>query len=135
MLRFSKEEEELLRTQELARIATFSANGYPHIAAMWFGFDGETIYIATDSTSKKIANIERDNKVAVLIDTQLALEPHGVLVQGTAEILKKGDDGFEKGRDLITERFPDEKSYEGPKQRIIRIRPIKTAYWKFKPGK
>ena len=132
-VKFSKDEEELLRTQDLARIATLSADGYPHMAAMWFAFDGKYVYIATDSTSKKISNIKRDNKVAVLVDNQDWHKPEGIMIQGTSKVLKKGDTGFEKGRTLIIERFPNEKAYDSGKQRIIRVTPKKTAHWKFKP--
>jgi hypothetical protein len=48
-------------------------------------------------------------------------------------VLKKGDEGFEEGRGLIIERFPNERAYEGPKQRVIKVTPKKTAYWKPKP--
>jgi PPOX class probable F420-dependent enzyme len=132
-VKFSKEEEELLRTQDLARIATLSADGYPHIAAMWYAFDGKYVYIATDSTSKKIANIERNSRVAVLVDNQDWHKPEGIMIQGTSEVLKKGDAGFEEGHNLIIVRFPDEKAYDSGKQRILRVTPKKTAHWKFKP--
>lgn len=133
MVKLSRAEEELLRKQEIARIVTLSKDGYPHIAPMWFAYDGRYVYIGTDSDTKKVANILNNNKVAVLVDSQDWHNPEGVLIQGKAEILKKGDKDFDYSVNLVVERFPGEKKYEGPKQRILKITPVKVAYWKFKP--
>jgi general stress protein 26 len=129
--KFSDKAKKLLKSQEIARIATLTKEGYPHVAPMWFVADDRYVYFATDSTSLKIANIGRNSKVAVLVDSQDWHNPEGILIQGKAEVLKKGDGDFGHSLNLMIGRFPNEKKYEGPKQRVIRVTPIKIAYWKF----
>ena len=131
--KFSDRAIKLFKSQEMARIATSTKEGYPHVAPMWFVADGKYIYFTTDSTSLKIANIGKNSRVAVLVDSQDWHKPEGILIQGKAEVLKKGDEGFRYSLNLMIERFPDEKKYEGPRQRVIRVTPIKMAYWKFSP--
>ena len=128
--KFSDKATRLFKGQEIARIATLTKGGYPHVAPMWFVADDRYVYFATDSTSLKIANIGKNSKVAVLIDSQDWHKPEGILIQGKAEVLKKGDESFGYSLNLMIGRFPDEKKYEGPKQRVIRVTPIKMAYWK-----
>jgi general stress protein 26 len=129
--KFSDKEKRLLNSQEIARISTLTKEGYPHIAPMWFVADDKYIYFATDSTSLKIANIGKNSRVAVLVDSQDWHNPEGILVQGEAEVLKKSDKDFRHSLDLMIGRFPNEKRHEGPKQRVIRVTPIKMTYWKF----
>ena len=129
--KFSDKAKQLLGSQEIARIATLTKEGYPHVAPMWFVADDRYVYFTTDSTSLKIANIEKNSKVAVLVDSQDWHNPEGILIQGKAEVLKKGDGDFRYSLNLMIGRFPNEKKYEGPKQRVIRVTPIKMAYWKF----
>ena len=130
--KFSEKAKHLLNSQEIARIATLTKEGYPHIAPMWFVADDRYVYFTTDSTSLKIANIGKNSKVAVLVDSQDWHNPEGILIQGKAEVLKKSDGDFRYSLDLMIGRFPNEKKYEGPKQRVIRVTPTKMAYWKFK---
>ncbi len=70
---------------------TFTTNGprgYPHAVAMFFAIDDDlTIRFATYASSQKIKNVERDPKVALLVETGTAYsELKGVMIEGHASL-------------------------------------------------
>ena len=96
----------------VARLATLSSDGKPHIVPIVFALDGDVIYTAVDAKPKsttalrRLANIAAQPTVAVLADhyadewTQL----WWVRADGTAGV---ADDGSaEEGLRLLTERYP-----------------------------
>jgi PPOX class probable F420-dependent enzyme len=69
-----------------AVLTTLRADGRPVPLPVWYvAFDG-ALYFQTPLRSRKVGNIERDPRVAVLIDDGERWEHlRGVLIQGTAE--------------------------------------------------
>jgi PPOX class probable F420-dependent enzyme len=59
----------------VARLATVSASGEPHVVPIVFAVDGDTIYSAVDGKPKRsrrlrrLANIAADPRVSVLVDS------------------------------------------------------------------
>jgi PPOX class probable F420-dependent enzyme len=75
-----------------ATMATVSAQGRPHLVAMWYGvIDGE-IWFETKAKSQKAVNIRRNPTCTVMIEDGLTYnELRGVSIEGTAEILDDPD--------------------------------------------
>lgn len=71
-----------------AVLTTLRADGRPVPLPIWYvAFDG-SLYFQTPLRSRKVGNIERDPRVAVLIDDGQRWEHlRGVLIQGTAELV------------------------------------------------
>jgi PPOX class probable F420-dependent enzyme len=69
-----------------AVLTTLRADGRPVPLPVWYvAFDG-ALYFQTPVRSRKVGNIERDPRVAVLLDDGERWEHlRGVLIQGTAE--------------------------------------------------
>jgi PPOX class probable F420-dependent enzyme len=69
-----------------AVLTTLRADGRPVPLPVWYvAFDG-ALYFQTPLRSRKVGNIERDPRVAVLLDDGERWEHlRGVLIQGTAE--------------------------------------------------
>jgi len=65
---------ELLGAARVARLASVSADGAPHLVPVTFALDGDTIYTAVDGKPKttrglrRLDNIRRSPRVAVLAD-------------------------------------------------------------------
>jgi PPOX class probable F420-dependent enzyme len=63
-----------LVTARVARLATVSAAGQPHLVPVTFAADGDTVYIAVDhkpkttTRLKRLANIAANPRVALLAD-------------------------------------------------------------------
>jgi PPOX class probable F420-dependent enzyme len=69
-----------------AVLTTLRADGRPVPLPVWYVAFGGALYFQTPLRSRKVGNIERDPRVAVLIDDGERWEHlRGVLIQGTAE--------------------------------------------------
>jgi nitroimidazol reductase NimA-like FMN-containing flavoprotein (pyridoxamine 5'-phosphate oxidase superfamily) len=69
------------------RVATNGRDGAPHVVPMSYAvLDGDITFWA-DNLSQKMKNLQRDQRVSVIIDDGVDFqELRGVLVQGTAEL-------------------------------------------------
>ena len=107
----------------VARLATASLDGLPHLVPVVFALHDEVIYTAIDAKPKttqrlrRLANIERNPQVSVLVDhyaedwTQL----WWVRADGVAAIHHDGDTMHE-GRDLLRAKYAQYQSVrlDGP---------------------
>ena len=62
------EQTEMLDSARTAILVTIGPDGVPDPTAMWFVLDGGQIVMRTYAKSQKVRNIERDPRVAVLIE-------------------------------------------------------------------
>ena len=59
--------QKILRSKEVAHLATIGPDGAPQSSPMWFLWDGEYIKFTHATNRKKYRNIQRDPRVAVSI--------------------------------------------------------------------
>jgi pyridoxamine 5'-phosphate oxidase family protein len=76
----------------LARLATASRDGQPHVVPVAFEFDGEYLYFSGRnlSSSLKFRNITKNPRVAIVVDDVVSVSPwraRGIEIRGPAEIL------------------------------------------------
>jgi len=64
----------LLDRMRNAVLVTVGANGAPHAAPVWYFWDGENVRISTLATTRKVADITADQRVAVCVDDQVSGE-------------------------------------------------------------
>ncbi len=64
----------LLGRMRNAILATTGPHGSPHLAPVWYLWDGEAVRISTLRTTQKVADILRDPRVALCVDDQVAGE-------------------------------------------------------------
>lgn len=62
------EQQTMLDAARTAILVTIGPDGVPDPTAMWFVVDGDRIVMRTYAKSQKVRNIERDPRVAVLIE-------------------------------------------------------------------
>jgi PPOX class probable F420-dependent enzyme len=80
---------ELLGLRLVAVLATIAGDGLPHVTPVWFADGGDALLIATSSTSRKVRNIERDPRAAlVLHDSRPGFEVCGVSMRGRVDIVR-----------------------------------------------
>lgn len=94
---FSEKELGFLRGQLLARLATASAEGAPHVVPVGFRLseDGRAIDVGGHgfAGSKKHRDIAANERVAIVVDDLASTNPwtpRGIEVRGTAEIHESG---------------------------------------------
>lgn len=84
---------ELLDARLVCVLATFDV-GFVHAVPMWFAHDGEAIFLATGSRSRKVANLERDPSATfVLHDSRPGFEVCGISIAGQVDIVKGPEAG------------------------------------------
>jgi PPOX class probable F420-dependent enzyme len=73
-IELSAQQEALLRRSRNGVLATVGPDGSPHAAPVWYLWDGDEILISTPGTTQKIRDIERNPRVALCVDDQVAAE-------------------------------------------------------------
>src|SRR5262249_10127443 len=63
-----EEIDEFLSGRWIARLATNGQDGYPHIAPLWYYWDGECIYFALTRNRRSCKNLRRNPRCSVVVD-------------------------------------------------------------------
>ena len=103
---FSAAEISYLQSQRLARIATASPDGQPHVVPLAFRYNPDTDTIDVgghDFTKrKKYRDVQSNPRVAIVIDDLASTDPwrpRMIEVRGEAEILPSGGEAIGRGFD------------------------------------
>jgi len=92
---FTDEEVAFLTQSRLARVATASSDGQPHVVPVVYEFDGIAFYFTGWNLEKslKFQNLVQNKKVAMVIDDIVTVSPwrpRGLEVRGVAELGSEG---------------------------------------------
>ena len=75
----------------VVRMASIDPDGSPHVVPLWFVWREEGIYLSLRRDSRSWTNLERDDRVAVVLDVgKTWVELAGVELSGHAELLVPG---------------------------------------------
>jgi PPOX class probable F420-dependent enzyme len=77
----------LLEERRIATLVTQSADGLPHVTAVWFLYEDGVIYIATGRNTGKVSNLKRDPRMAVCVESRESGREAGMSACGEAELL------------------------------------------------
>jgi PPOX class probable F420-dependent enzyme len=84
---------QLIKSDALAHVATIDSDGKPHVTLAWVGLDGDEIVMATIPDQRKLANMRRDPRVTISIESpnvnQYGLTEY-LVVYGTARVTEGG---------------------------------------------
>jgi general stress protein 26 len=102
---------ELLRTEQVATLATLAANGYPSASAMHIAADGLVVYLSTLTRHRKYAEMLADARVSYVVydlpDGGFAArrEVRSLQVQGVATLVTEPAE-LERAVTVSREQFP-----------------------------
>jgi PPOX class probable F420-dependent enzyme len=86
----------LCRAPNVGHLATLRADGSPHVAPLWLSTHGDEIWINTSEGTAKLANLRRDPRVALSVDSgqspSLSVAIRGVVAGETHEGADAHDD-------------------------------------------
>jgi hypothetical protein len=131
-----------LAEQRTCRFATTGPGG-PHVAPVWFVWDGRALWVYSLTRSQRWANVARDPRVAVVADAGHHYhELRGVEIEGEAAVVGPvpRTDGQDPGTAELAgpERLMAGK-YFGPASMIhdgrhawLRVTPLKIVSWDFR---
>ncbi|MEM4281691.1 MAG: pyridoxamine 5'-phosphate oxidase family protein [Candidatus Caldarchaeum sp.] len=125
---FTDSELRFIEKNELCRLATADENNQPHVVPVAYLFKDMKFYIATDYGTKKLANIKKNKRVALVVDVY---KPNkAVMVLGEASILEKGPE-YREVYKLFYRKFAWVRSSpwsEGEAPFIV-VRPVEKVSW------
>ena len=140
-MEISESEREFIDSHRVARLATAGADLQPSVIPFCYVFDGQYIYSPIDDKPKSVAdsslrrlrNIQRNPRVALVIDdysedwSKLAY----VLITGTAEIVSPDNDNEEHARavHLLREKYPQYHPMKIDERPMIKITPVRIKRW------
>lgn len=84
---------ELLASDAVATVVTLDPDGTPHVSAAWVGVEDGEIVFGTLGGQRKLANLRRDPRVAVMVQSERVNEwglREYLVVNGTARITEGG---------------------------------------------
>jgi PPOX class probable F420-dependent enzyme len=87
MNQLNEVQREMLNERRIAAVATINEDGFPHLTAVWFQFDGDSFYVMMMSSSVKMKNLRGNRSMALMIESRVASKEIGISVSGEAEIL------------------------------------------------
>ncbi|MER7186786.1 pyridoxamine 5'-phosphate oxidase family protein [Streptomyces hyaluromycini] len=132
--------DEFLTTQRTCRVATVSASGAPHVSALWFAWDGKSLWLYSVVRSQRWKDLSRDPRVAVVVDSGEEYDQlRGVELRGTVEFVGEVPRTGELVAELdyIETVFArknfglDEMPHDG-RHAWARLTPTKIASWDFR---
>lgn len=79
---------EFLESGHTLQVASIDADGYPHLAPMWYVVKDGKITFRSFTKSQKILNLKRNPKLSVLLESgETYDELKGVMIRGTATLI------------------------------------------------
>jgi PPOX class probable F420-dependent enzyme len=124
-------------TARVARLATAGADARPHLVALCFAVEGDTVFTAVDAKPKRttklrrLANIAANPAVALLVDHYD--DAHWdrlwwARADGAAHVLDDGDPRAERARELLAARYPQYRATppDGP---VIAVEVERWSGW------
>lgn len=121
-----------LTSGHLAHLVTLDPDGSPQLSIVWVGLDGDDIVLGHLGRGRKLANLARDPRVALSLETgqrnEMGLDEY-LTVRGTAAVEPGGAPELLQrlahvylGPDV---RFPPMD--EPPPGHVVRITPVKVG--------
>lgn len=124
----------------LARIGTADPDTcQPHVVPVWYGWDGESIWISSYSTTRKVVELKNNPFCSIVIDvaegdgdiTALLFEGKAELVTGPSDYLREKITWVYSrylGEDGVLADDPQEW-LASPDNLLIKLTPTKTFAW------
>ncbi len=128
--------KDFLEKPLIARMATASLTGQPHVVPVWYGWDGKTLWISSFVSTRKFRELEQNPKMSVVIDEVDAQGNNRVvLFEGTAELIAEPRELVRTQSIWIYTRYMGEEGVKAaepqswsndPENRIIKLTPERT---------
>ncbi|CAL9391358.1 pyridoxamine 5'-phosphate oxidase family protein [Streptomyces griseomycini] len=132
--------DDFLTAQRTCRVATVSADGAPHVSALWFVWDGTSLWLYSVVRSKRWADLRRDPRAAVAVDTGEEYdELRGAELSGRMEVVgevpRTGElcAELDVPETLFARKYfgLDEMPHDG-RHAWMRLTPEKVVSWDFR---
>lgn len=139
-----QELDDFLRSGHTLQVASVDADGYPHLAPMWYVVRDGKIVFRSFTKSQKIVNLQRNPKLSVLLESgETYDELRGVMIRGDARLVDDRDRVLEiygalaakyemiggKQVELDTEELEAAFGSYADKNTVVVVEPAKMTSW------
>jgi Pyridoxamine 5'-phosphate oxidase len=134
------EVDEFLGAERTCRVATVGASGQPHLAPLWFVWDGSALWLTSLVRSQRWTDLARDPRAAVVVDAGVEFgELRGVELTGSVEPVGEiprqatPDAALAEPELLFARKYSgrDEYAPDG-RHAWLRLTPDKLVSWDFR---
>ena len=116
-------------------LTTLDPDGYPHTVPLGYFRLGDDIVIGVRSHTHKLANIEHNSKVSLLIETGSSMRDiKGLMVQGNATVHSEPSEVLHYSREAARLRGtaePDLPTESRPGASYIKVTPHRFRSWDY----
>lgn len=120
----------------VARMATVSSGGDPHLVPVVFAVVDDTIYTAVDDKPKttrrlrRLANIAATGRVSLLVDhyDDDWANLWWVRVDGSAQVISPEDDEGRLAVDALVAKYPQYRAMR-PSGPVVAVRDLRCRWW------
>jgi nitroimidazol reductase NimA-like FMN-containing flavoprotein (pyridoxamine 5'-phosphate oxidase superfamily) len=135
----AEEIDAFLAGERTCRVATVSASGRPHVAPLWFVWDGTHLWLHSIVKSQRWTDLSRNPEIAVVIDAETDYqELRGVEIYGQAVIVGEvprtdtPDPALHEPELLFARKYlGGDEFYADRRHAWLRITPDKLTSWNF----
>lgn len=136
---FKPKQIQFIQTNRVARLATASLAGEPHVVPICYAFDGESFFSPIDEKPKRVGpsrlrrirNVRNNPQVSFVIDhysdnwSELAF----LIVEGTATVIERA---VERGDalELLRSRYEQYGSMVLEERPLLVIAPVSVVEWR-----
>jgi hypothetical protein len=133
----AEEIDEFLGSTRTCRMASLTGSGAPHVSALWFAWDGASMWFYSIVQSQRWADIARDPRAAVIVDgghdffELVGVELRGRLVQ-VGEVPRLGETAvaeLEVPERLFGAKYMGGGMFHDKRHAWLRLTPEKVASW------
>lgn len=135
----SPEAQAFLSRPLLGRLATASPDGQPHVVPVWYLYADDVIWISSFKATRKIVDIERNPKCALVVDIEQGKEAiSAVAIEGRAELIHEPFETIKARTTRIYAKYlgpegvlaPDPQSWlSSPENLLIKLTPTRIKTW------
>ena len=123
MFKLTRRESDLVRSNDLCRLATNSSSVWPHIVPLGYVFLSGLFHIPAKKGSRKVRNLERDPMATLLIDEGEDRE-HGLMIECSSKVL------YDQSANAMRKYMRRVKGWQNDENTvIIRLKPLRKTSW------
>ena len=129
--------DELLVEEKILYLATIDDRDSPHIVPVWFMYKKNSIFIGTNTRTRKVQNVTKNNKVSFCVDRGIrAPDIRGIMGKGDAKLIHEKQKVKELAEKILLRYFSsleNESAQEllSDTDCIIKIIPEQMKYWHY----
>ena len=124
-----------IESARVAHLATVSETGAPHVVAICFALEGDTLYFAVDSKPKRTRELKRLRNIAVHPEVSVLVDHYEedwqhlwwVRLDGEARVVEAGPE-FQHALEVLMDRYPQYVRAR-PAGPVVAMRVRRTSGW------